>query len=144
MAPPSRRRTCRNPSRPVSTAAIPAIAGVNNSVRVHARVQRLTSPNRGDGWAGALDQLAALSSISVQRMADSTHIGLLEDVRPAAESVHTITEVISSVRTTSRPFPPLTRTPPSRRARVPTRRPSRGSTHRRLPTHRGETTRAGN
>ena len=35
----------------------------------------------------------------VHRTVDSTHAGLLEDVRPAAESVRAITEVISSVRT---------------------------------------------
>ena len=52
-----------------------------------------------DGWVGAQDQLAALSPNSVQRTVDSTHAGLLEDVRPAAESVRAITEVVSSVRT---------------------------------------------
>ena len=52
-----------------------------------------------DGWAGAQDQLAALSTNSVHRTVDSTHTGLLEDVRPAAASVRAITEVISSVRT---------------------------------------------
>ena len=52
-----------------------------------------------DGWVGAQDQLAALSSNSVHRTVDSTHEGLLEDVRPAAASVRAITEVISSVRT---------------------------------------------
>jgi pimeloyl-ACP methyl ester carboxylesterase len=57
-----------------------------------------------DGWAGAQDQLAALSTNSVHRTVDSTHTGLLEDVRPAAASVRAITEVISSVRT-STPLP---------------------------------------
>jgi pimeloyl-ACP methyl ester carboxylesterase len=52
-----------------------------------------------DGWVGAQDQLAALSTNSVHRSVDSTHVGLLEDVRPAAASVRAITEVISSVRT---------------------------------------------
>ena len=52
-----------------------------------------------DGWVGAQDQLAALSTNSVHRTVDSTHAGLLEDVRPAAESVRAITEVVSSVRT---------------------------------------------
>jgi pimeloyl-ACP methyl ester carboxylesterase len=51
-----------------------------------------------EGWAGAQDQLATLSSSSIHRTVDSSHEGLLEDVRPAAESVHAITEVISSVR----------------------------------------------
>ena len=52
-----------------------------------------------DGWVGAQDQLAALSTKSVHRTVTSTHEGLLEDVRPAAASVRAITEVISSVRT---------------------------------------------
>ncbi len=52
-----------------------------------------------DGWVGAQDQLAALSSNSVHRTVHSTHTGLLEDVRPAAASVRAITEVISSVHT---------------------------------------------
>ena len=52
-----------------------------------------------DGWVGAQDQLAALSTNSVHRTVHSTHTGLLEDVRPAAESVRAITEVVSSVRT---------------------------------------------
>ena len=57
-----------------------------------------------DGWVGAQDQLAVLSSNSVHRTVDSTHEGLLEDVRPAAASVRAITEVIASVRT-STPLP---------------------------------------
>jgi hypothetical protein len=52
-----------------------------------------------DGWDGAQDQLAALSTSSVHRTVDSTHTGLLEDPAPAAESVRAITEVVSSVRT---------------------------------------------
>jgi pimeloyl-ACP methyl ester carboxylesterase len=52
-----------------------------------------------DGWVGAQHQLAGLSPNSVHRTVDSTHTGLLEDVRPAAESVRAITEVVSSVRT---------------------------------------------
>ena len=52
-----------------------------------------------DGWVGAQDQLAALSPNSVHRTVNSTHEGLLEDVRPAAAAVRAITEVISSVRT---------------------------------------------
>ena len=59
------------------------------------------SENRvgNDGWAGAQDQLAALSTNSFHRTVDSTHTGLLEDARPAAASVRAITEVIDSVRT---------------------------------------------
>jgi pimeloyl-ACP methyl ester carboxylesterase len=52
-----------------------------------------------EGWDGAQDQLAALSTNSVRRTVHSTHEGLLEDVRPAAASVRGIKEVISSVRT---------------------------------------------
>jgi pimeloyl-ACP methyl ester carboxylesterase len=51
-----------------------------------------------DGWVGAQDQLASLSTSSVHRTVSSTHAGLLEDVRPAAASVRAITEVVSSVR----------------------------------------------
>ena len=54
-----------------------------------------------DGWAGAQDQLAALSTNSVHRTVDSTHTGLLADGGPAAASVRAITEVISSVRTST-------------------------------------------
>jgi pimeloyl-ACP methyl ester carboxylesterase len=52
-----------------------------------------------DGWIGAQNHLAALSPSSVHRTVDSTHRGLLEDVRPAAASVRAISEVVSSVRT---------------------------------------------
>jgi pimeloyl-ACP methyl ester carboxylesterase len=57
-----------------------------------------------EGWAGAQDQLAALSTNFVHRTIDSTHPGLLDDTSPAAESVRAITEVISSVRTAA-PLP---------------------------------------
>ena len=52
-----------------------------------------------DGWAGAQNQLAALSTHSVHRTVDSTHEGLLEDASPAAESVRAITEVVTAART---------------------------------------------
>jgi len=52
-----------------------------------------------DGWVGAQNQLAGLSTNRIHRTVRSTHPGLLEDARPAAESVRAITEVISSVRT---------------------------------------------
>ena len=54
-----------------------------------------------DGWVGAQNQLAGLSPNSVHRTVDSTHTGLLEDVRPAAESVRAITEVVAAVRTST-------------------------------------------
>jgi pimeloyl-ACP methyl ester carboxylesterase len=50
-------------------------------------------------WTGAQDQLARLSTDHVHRTVDSSHPGLLEDVRPAAASVRAITKVVSSVRT---------------------------------------------
>ncbi|MDF2745058.1 MAG: alpha/beta hydrolase fold protein, partial [Actinomycetia bacterium] len=43
-----------------------------------------------DGWVGAPDQLAALSANSVHRTIDSTHAGMVQDVRPAGESVRAI------------------------------------------------------
>jgi pimeloyl-ACP methyl ester carboxylesterase len=52
-----------------------------------------------DGWAAAQDALAALSTNRIHRTVDSSHTGLLEDVRPAAQSVRAITDVIASVRT---------------------------------------------
>ena len=58
-----------------------------------------------EGWVGAQDALAALSTNSLHRTVDSSHTGLLEDVRPAAGSVRAITEVVSSVRTGT-PLPP--------------------------------------
>ena len=56
------------------------------------------------GWTSAQDQLAALSPHSVHRTVASSHVGLLQDVRPAAASVRAITEVVASVRT-STPLP---------------------------------------
>jgi pimeloyl-ACP methyl ester carboxylesterase len=50
------------------------------------------------GWAGAQDQLARLSTDHVHRTVDSTHQGLVEDERPAAESVRAITEVVTAAR----------------------------------------------
>jgi pimeloyl-ACP methyl ester carboxylesterase len=54
-----------------------------------------------NGWDGAQDQLATLSTNRIHRTVDSTHEGLLEDTGPAAESVRAITEVVDSVRTGS-------------------------------------------
>ena len=50
----------------------------------------------GDGWAAAQDLVAALSTNSIHWTADSTHAGLLEDERPAAESVRAIADVVVS------------------------------------------------
>jgi pimeloyl-ACP methyl ester carboxylesterase len=51
------------------------------------------------GWAAAQDRLAALSSTSSHRLADTTHVGLLDDPRGAAISGRAITDVVRSVRT---------------------------------------------
>jgi pimeloyl-ACP methyl ester carboxylesterase len=52
-----------------------------------------------DGWAAAQDALAGLSTNSIHRTIASSHTGLLEDARPAAESIRAITEVVAAVRT---------------------------------------------
>ena len=54
-------------------------------------------------WAGAQNQLAALSTHSVHRTVDVTHEGLLEDASPAAESVRAITEVVTAACTDTPP-----------------------------------------
>jgi hypothetical protein len=51
------------------------------------------------GWAGAQQQLAALSTSRIHRVSDSTHTGLLEDQHGSADSVRAINDVIASVRT---------------------------------------------
>ena len=54
-----------------------------------------------DGWAGAQNQLAALSTNPVHRTVDSTHAGPARGRAPAAASVRAITEVVDSFRTGS-------------------------------------------
>jgi pimeloyl-ACP methyl ester carboxylesterase len=54
------------------------------------------------GWAGAQQQLAALSTNRIHRVSDSTHTGLLEDQHGSADSVRAIDDVIASVRTGAR------------------------------------------
>jgi pimeloyl-ACP methyl ester carboxylesterase len=51
------------------------------------------------GWAGAQQQLAALSTNRIHRVSDSTHTGLLEAQHGSADSVRAINDVIASVRT---------------------------------------------
>jgi pimeloyl-ACP methyl ester carboxylesterase len=51
------------------------------------------------GWPAAQDQLATLSSNSSHRLADTTHVGLLDDPRGAGISGRAIEDVIRSVRT---------------------------------------------
>jgi pimeloyl-ACP methyl ester carboxylesterase len=54
------------------------------------------------GWAAAQDQLVALSSNHTHRVVESSHLGLLEDQRPAAAAVNAIDDVIAAVRAASR------------------------------------------
>jgi pimeloyl-ACP methyl ester carboxylesterase len=51
------------------------------------------------GWSGAQDQLATLSSNCSHRIADATHVGLLDDPAAAAVSVRAIEDVVRSART---------------------------------------------
>ena len=53
------------------------------------------------GWSAAQDRLAALSTNSTRWVADTTHVGLLDDVNGSADSVHAITAVVTAVRTGS-------------------------------------------
>ena len=55
------------------------------------------------GWSDAQEQLAALSTNTIHRVVDSTHAGLLEDERPAQESVDAIARVVAAVRTGTAP-----------------------------------------
>src|SRR5918994_2539277 len=51
------------------------------------------------GWTAAQDQLAALSTNSTHWVADTTHVGLLDDAAGATDSVRAITAVVTAVRT---------------------------------------------
>jgi hypothetical protein len=51
-----------------------------------------------DGWAGAQDRLAALSTNTVHEVVDSTHMGLLEDPGPAQQAATAINRVVNAVR----------------------------------------------
>ena len=53
------------------------------------------------GWAAAQDRMAALSTNSTHWVADTTHVGLLDDAAGSIDSVRAITEVVTSVRTGS-------------------------------------------
>jgi len=53
------------------------------------------------GWAAAQDRMAALSTNSHHWVADTTHVGLLDDAAGSAESVRAITAVVTAVRTGS-------------------------------------------
>ena len=56
------------------------------------------SLDRTDGWAGAQDRLAALSTNTVHEVVDSTHMGLLEDPGPARQSAMAIDRIVSASR----------------------------------------------
>ena len=60
-----------------------------------------SSANSADteGWMGAQEQLAALSTNALHLTVESTHAGMVEDVGPASEAVRAITEVLASVHT---------------------------------------------
>ena len=53
------------------------------------------------GWTASQNQLAQLSTNSTHWTADTTHVGLLDDVAGAAHSVRAITAVVTAVRTGS-------------------------------------------
>lgn len=51
------------------------------------------------GWTAAQEQMAALSTNSTHWVADTTHVGLLDDAAGSVDSVRAITAVVSAVRT---------------------------------------------
>jgi pimeloyl-ACP methyl ester carboxylesterase len=59
------------------------------------------STQKTEGWLAAQNRLAALSTRSVHRVVDSTHIGLLEDEHGSAAAVTAIDHVIAAVRSHS-------------------------------------------
>ncbi len=52
-----------------------------------------------NGWAAAQDRMAALSTNSTHWVADTTHVGLLDDASGSTDSVRAITAVVTAVRT---------------------------------------------
>jgi pimeloyl-ACP methyl ester carboxylesterase len=55
-----------------------------------------------EGWASAQNRLAALSTSSVHRVIDTTHLGLLEDQHGSAAAVAALDHVVAAVRSHSR------------------------------------------
>ena len=51
------------------------------------------------GWAAAQERMAALSTNSTHWIADTTHVGLLDDARGSVDAVRAITAVVAAVRT---------------------------------------------
>jgi pimeloyl-ACP methyl ester carboxylesterase len=74
--------------------ALTGLAGRPLVVVTAAETQQGTT-----GWPAAQDRLATLSSTSSHRLADITHVGLLDDPRGAGISARAITDVVRSVRT---------------------------------------------
>ena len=61
----------------------------------------LTAKETADGtagWTTAQARLAALSTNTLRRLVDSTHMGLLEDQGPARQSAVAVNRVIDAVR----------------------------------------------
>jgi pimeloyl-ACP methyl ester carboxylesterase len=52
-----------------------------------------------DGWTGAQERMAALSTNAVRREAATSHAGIVEDPDGAAASVQAITAVVQTIRT---------------------------------------------
>jgi pimeloyl-ACP methyl ester carboxylesterase len=53
------------------------------------------------GWAAAQDRMAALSTNSTHWVADTTHVGLLDDAHGSTESIRAIATVVTAIRTGS-------------------------------------------
>jgi pimeloyl-ACP methyl ester carboxylesterase len=51
------------------------------------------------GWTAAQDRMAGLSTNSTHWVADTTHVGLLDDKAGSVHSVRAITQVVTAVRT---------------------------------------------
>ena len=85
------------------------------------------------GWAAAQDRMAALSTNSTHWVADTTHVGLLDDAAGSTDSVRAITAVVTAVRTGS-PLAPGDAH--ARRTHRPTRPAARRPEHRSSHAHR--------
>jgi pimeloyl-ACP methyl ester carboxylesterase len=57
------------------------------------------SMQQTDGWSAVQDRMAALSTSSSHRVAESTHEGLLSEERGAGSSIRAIDDVVQAVRT---------------------------------------------
>jgi pimeloyl-ACP methyl ester carboxylesterase len=68
----------------------------------------VTSRENADGtagWTAAQDRMAALSTHTRHWVADTTHVGVLDDAAGSAESLHAIAGVVTAVRDGSSPTP---------------------------------------